>query len=314
MSDVLSAPLAPVVLFVFNRPQHTRRTLEALRSNTLAAQTDLFIYSDAARADAERPAVDEVRRVIRSVRGFRSLTVIEQPHNRGLAQSIIEGVSSVVARHGRVIVLEDDLETSPDFLGFMNQALDFYAGQPQVMHISGYCYPMDTTGLPDTFFLAPASCWGWATWARAWSHFERDSARLLREMRPADIRRFNLDGAYDYFSQVRANAEGRINSWAVFWYATVFRAGGLCLHPRLSLVNNIGVDGSGVHGDCSNVYEVAVHSGEPLQMNADVRLSPAATQALMRYFRRTHPRRWQRWLAGLRRRLGGLGQPAGRAP
>jgi len=171
---------APIVLFVYNRPRHTRQTIEALRKNELAGESDLFIFSDAPKNEEMEEKVKEVREYIKNIDGFKKVTVIEREENRGLAKSIIEGVTKIVKEHGRVIVLEDDIVTSPYFLRFMNDALEFYKGQERVMHISGYVYPIETDGVDDTYFVKPASCWGWATWGRAWSSFKKDASIYLK--------------------------------------------------------------------------------------------------------------------------------------
>lgn len=240
-----SSALAPVVLFVYARPWHARRTVEALAANADAPETDLVIFSDAARNEKDAPAVREVREWLPSITGFRSVTIHERQENLGLADSIINGVSSVISRYGRVIVVEDDLITSPYFLRYMNDALELYAHDDKVMHVAGYMFPMDTDGLPETVFLRQSSCWGWATWERAWRHFTRDSASIINRFSEEDIYRFNLDGTMDYWSQLMANHAGTLRTWAVFWYASVFMRGGLCLHPRECLVHNCGFDGSG---------------------------------------------------------------------
>lgn len=240
-----SSTLAPVVLFVYARPWHAQRTVEALAANEGASETDLIIFSDAARNEKDAPSVRDVREWLPSITGFRSVTIHEQQKNLGLADSIINGVSSVISRYGRVIVVEDDLITSPYFLRYMNDALELYAHDDKVMHIAGYMFPMDTNGLPETVFLRQSSCWGWATWERAWRHFTRDSTSIINRFSEEDIYRFNLDGTMDYWSQLMANHTGTLRTWAVFWYASVFMRGGLCLHPRECLVHNCGFDGSG---------------------------------------------------------------------
>ena len=158
---------APILLFVYNRPAHTRQALEALSRNTLAAASDLFIYSDAARSEADCAAVEEVRHIVREAKGFRQVHVTEREQNWGLARNIIDGVTTMVNRYGRVIVLEDDLVVAPHFLRFMNDALDIYADVPQVGHIQACDFTNDPS-LPDTFLIKWTGSWGWATWKRAW--------------------------------------------------------------------------------------------------------------------------------------------------
>ena len=249
--------IAPLVLFVYARPEHTRYTLEALSSNLLAIQSDLIIYSDAARNEADVDRVKAVRELVHSANGFSSVTVIEREMNYGLARNIIEGVTEVCNRYGRVIVLEDDIVTSPYFLSFMNNALDRYANENRVWHISGWNYPIDPAGLGDAFLFRAMNCWGWATWADRWAFFQKDPQRLIESWDKETIYRFNLDGAYNFWGQITSNHEGKLNTWAIFWYATIFENQGLCLNPAQSFVRNIGHDGYGEN--CGNTDPFAVN-------------------------------------------------------
>lgn len=241
----MTATLAPIVLFVFARPEHTRRTLEALAANALAKVSDLIVYADAARNESEVERVQAVRAQVHEAAGFQSVTVIERETNFGLARNIIEGVTEVCNRFGRVIVVEDDIVTSPRFLSFMNAALDQYVNVSRVWHISGWNYPIDPSGLDAAFFWRVMNCWGWATWVDRWKYFQKDPRRLIESWDEERIRTFNLDGAHDFWGQITANQKGKLNTWAIFWYATIFERGGLCLNPGHSFVRNIGHDGSG---------------------------------------------------------------------
>ncbi len=239
---------APIALFVYKRPVHTRRTVEALLKNEPAAESDLFIFSDAAKKPEAEGAVSEVREYMRTVSGFKSVTIVERDRNWGLANSIIDGVTSVVNRYERVIVLEDDLVTSTYFLEYMNTALERYQAEDRVMQVSGHVFPIRVHGETDAVFLPMTTSWGWATWARAWKHFDPKSTGYTQLKGDAKLRkRFNLGGAYDYFSMLEAQLAGRVDSWAVRWYLSVFMRGGLTLFPVKSLVENCGFDGSGTH-------------------------------------------------------------------
>ena len=247
MTTVKPERAAPVALFVYARPVHTRRTLEALAAANGARETDVFVYADGARGVQDRDSVEATREVIRNSGGFRSLTLIARDRNFGLAANIISGVSDMFERHERLIVLEDDVVPALGFLDYMNAALNRYAPEKRVWHISGWNYPINPEGLPAFFFWRTMNCWGWATWADRWAMFRKEPERLLAEWSPERRREFNLDGAHDFFSQVEDNAAGRINTWAIFWYATIFEHSGLCLNPAVSFVRNIGLDGSGEH-------------------------------------------------------------------
>lgn len=252
--------LAPITLFVYNRPTHTRRTVEALQKNALAKDSDLIIYSDAPKSELHSEAVRQVRQYMHQIDGFKSVVIVERETNFGLASSIIDGVTTVVNKYGRIIVLEDDLVTSPYFLNFMNTALETYKDDEKVMHISGYMFPIDNADMPETFFLRTASCWGWATWSRAWCHFEKNPKILLNEYTEQTMKRFNMDGAYNFWTQVEQNERGLIDTWAVFWYASVFQKDGLCLHPKFSMVSNIGHDETGLHCGNTNAFAVKLAS------------------------------------------------------
>lgn len=245
---------APIVLFVYNRPWHTQQTVEALQKNVYAAESELIIYADAAKNAQAEEKVQEVREYIKSITGFKSVKIIEQKTNQGLANSIINGVTEVVNKYGRIIVLEDDIVTSKWFLKYMNDALEVYKDEEKVMQVSGYTYPVNNNDFPETFFLPITSSWGWATWSRAWEYFERNPEKLVASFDKEKIIEFNLQGAYDFWSQVISNYKKENHTWAVFWYANVFERQGLVLYSKESLVNNIGFDGSGENCDLDNTF------------------------------------------------------------
>jgi hypothetical protein len=248
--------LAPIILFVYNRLRHTHIAVEALQKNEWANKSQLIIYSDGAQSPSAESSVKEVRQYIHSINGFKDIQIIEQEKNRGLANSIIGGVTDVLKNGNKVIVLEDDIVTSPFFLRFMNQALESYEDNHKVMHISGYMFPIDRSGLPETFFYRSPSCWGWATWKRAWIHFDRNVEKILTSFSKDQIKSFNLDGYNNFWLQIEQNKNKKINTWAIFWYATVFKQGGLCLHPSISMTKNIGHDGSGINCGVTTDYNV----------------------------------------------------------
>ena len=232
---------APIALFVYNRPDHTRRTVEALQKNDLAAMSRLIIFADAPKTGAEVESVAQVREYIAGIKEFSVVEIICRDSNYGLARSIVDGVSEVLGRFDRVIVLEDDIVTSPYFLRYINDALHKYREVEEVMHISGYMFPIETEGLPETFFYRVTSCWGWGTWGRAWKHFSKDPRRQVGQFSREAIGRFSLNGATDHWQQFLRNLKGRSDTWAVFWYVSVFQRGGLCLHPAVSLTEISGM-------------------------------------------------------------------------
>jgi hypothetical protein len=239
--------LAPIVLFAYNRPWHIHQTITALKNNQLALDSELFIFSDAPKNDAARAGVQEVRQYLRTIEGFKRVTVICHKHNQGLAWNIINGVTEIVERYGRVIVLEDDLITSPYFLRFMNEGLDRYEHEPSVISIHGYIYPVSGE-LPETFFLCGSDCWGWATWQRGWALFEADGQKLLQELCARKLTKaFDFNGSYPCTNMLKRQIAKKNDSWAVRWYASAFLKEKLTLYPGKALVHNIGLDGSGIH-------------------------------------------------------------------
>ncbi len=281
--------LAPIVLLVYNRPYHTRLTVEALQKNELAAESDLFVFSDAALNNEGKAAVQEVREFIRTIRGFKKVTILERDKNLGLASSIITGVTEIVNRFGRVIVLEDDLVTSPYFLRYMNEALELYCDEKRVMHVSAGTYPVgEYCGDNDTYFLRIPLCWGWGTWKRAWDKFERN-VDIMQQFNSNMISRFNFDGTNPFWAQLELNRDGRLNTWFVFWYATVFLNEALALFPKKVLVKNIGFDGTGVHcGDTHN-FDVEL-SPDPIKISCiPLRESDEAFHQYKQCFHRLYP-------------------------
>jgi hypothetical protein len=269
---------APVILFVYNRPWHTRQTVEALQKNRLAGDSDLFVFSDAPGKPDAFNAVQEVRDYIKSIHGFKTVSIIERKENLGLAASIIDGVTRLCDEYDRVIVIEDDLATSPHFLEYMNMALDFYAGEDRVMQIAGYMFPIRLEFDEDAFFLPFISSWGWATWKRAWRHFDPQAQAYERLHGDSALRKqFDLDGHYSYFKMLRAQQEGRVDSWAIRWYLSVFMRKGLALHPKRTLVRNLGFDGSGVNCAVSGFDQDELETGfRVVSLPSRVDVSPSA--------------------------------------
>lgn len=281
--------LAPILLFVYNRPAHTRQAVESLLRNTLAEQSPLIVYADAARTDADREAVEETRALVRDISGFASVTLVERKENWGLARNIIDGVTTQVARYGRVIVLEDDLVVAPHFLRFMNDALEAYKDEPRVGHIQACDFTGDAS-LPDTFLIKWTGSWGWATWERAWRHFNPDGAALLGELERRGLtREFDFGGCYPFTRMLRRQVRGENNSWAIRWNASLFLADILSLNVGRSLVQNNGFDGSGTHCGSDRLYQSTLWT-QPLPVE---RILPAeenrqARAAFARYYHRTN--------------------------
>ena len=251
--------LAPIALFVYNRPQHTERTVKFLKQNEFAAESRLFIFSDGAKTTADEEKVNEVREFINTIDGFKSVEIIASKTNLGLANSIIAGVGRLTIDYGQVIVFEDDLISSPYTLTYFNEALYRYRDEPKVMHIGAYMYILDDKNLPESFFYRAATSWGWATWESAWQHFEPNIDVLLNQFDHKKKHEFAIEGTMNFWKQMQDFKRGKNNSWAIRWYASIFLRGGLTLNPSQSLVNNIGHDGTGVHSGMNDIYNVIIN-------------------------------------------------------
>ncbi|MFA6598974.1 MAG: hypothetical protein WCS69_14710 [Ignavibacteriaceae bacterium] len=281
--------LAPIALFVYNRLLHTQKTVASLAANSLAPKSDLFIFSDGAKNSSQIENVENVRKYIKSIKGFKSLTIFEKNRNYGLANSIIDGVTQVVNKYGRIIVLEDDMVLSPFFLEYMNNALTFYENNEEVISIHGYCYPVKDP-LPETFFLKGADCWGWATWKHGWKLFEKDTRKLLQEIKNQNLENeFDFNSSIDYMKMLKNQLEGKIDSWAIRWYASAFLNGKFTLYPGISLVSNIGFDSSGTHLGTTTDFDTKISEKKVAIREIPIEESIFAKKAFENYFKTIKP-------------------------
>jgi hypothetical protein len=240
--------LAPIALFVYKRLTHTQKTVEALLGNNEAKQSQLIIFSDAAKTIVDVEDVEMIRSYIQTIKGFKSIRIVERSENYGLAQSVIAGVTALCESHGRVIVLEDDLETSPYFLRYMNEALDKFEKKAEIGSISGYMYPVSLDLNEDVFYASAPQSWGWATWDRAWQFFQRDSEKLIDKIKETrSISQFNANGPHSYSKMLERQMNGKSDSWFIRWYASCFINDMKTVMPRKTLIRNIGIDGTGTH-------------------------------------------------------------------
>lgn len=296
---------APILLFVYNRLQHTQRCIESLLNNSLSKESELFIYSDAAKETTDRKKVEEVRQYIHTIQGFKRITIIERNDNWGLARSIIDGVTTQINQYGRVIVLEDDLVVAPYFLQFMNDALETYKNEPKIGHIQACDFTQDPA-LPDTFLIKWTGSWGWATWDRAWKHFNPNGKELLQELKQRKLTyTFDFNGKYGFTRMLQRQIEGKNNSWAIRWNASLFLKDILSLNVGRSLVQNEGFDGSGTNCGggglyASNLYVEAL----PVIPISPIKENKEARKAFIRYYARTNSF-WAKALRRIKRTLKG---------
>lgn len=243
--------LAPIVLFVYNRPSHVLNLFQSLKRCRLSDQSKLIVYSDGPKensSEEELKKISEVRRIILSEKWCKEIQLIERKKNLGLADSIVSGVTEVLSQNEKIIVLEDDLVLSSGFLQYMNDALNMYGDEEKVMHISAFMYPVKEK-LPETFFMNTTSCWGWGTWKRAWKHYNPSAEYLLHQLNLSGrLNEYTFNNSTPFYNHLADNVNGKLNTWAIKWNTSIFLLNGFCLHPSPSLVRNTGNDGTGTHG------------------------------------------------------------------
>lgn len=257
--------LAPVILFTYNRPWHTQQVLDALLKNKLSHDSELFVFSDGAKDHEDEKLVGETREILAQTKGFKDITIFERPVNFGLAANIIDGVTFVIEKYGKVIVLEDDLITAPSFLTFMNNALTVYEDVDEVAHIHAFSY--SGLNLPDTFLIKWVGSYGWATWRDSWKLFNPNGTKLLAEIKEKKLSKtFDFNGKYPYTRMLRRQVKGKNNSWAIRWNASLFLNNKLSLNTGKSLIHNIGFDGSGENSGSQDFYNMGLFEGD-LEIN-----------------------------------------------
>lgn len=240
---------APIVIFAYRRPEHLRRMLSSLIQCEGFSGSPIIVFGDGPRTAEEAPGVEATRRIARDMLGSAAEFHFSET-NLGLSRSIIGGVSAATQRFGRAIVIEDDLLLAPDFLTYMNAALDRYADDPIVFQVSGYIFDVpDLANRRDALFLPFTASWGWATWKRAWDRFDFAAVGWDRLLVDKSLRyRFDIDGTYGSSTMLVRQMTGGLDSWAVRWHWSALKNHAVTLFPPRTLVRNIGFDGTGSHG------------------------------------------------------------------
>tara|TARA_A100001011_G_scaffold47996_1_gene45475 strand:- start:10175 stop:11101 length:927 start_codon:yes stop_codon:yes gene_type:complete len=259
--------LSPIVIFSYNRIEPLIISLNALKKNSLAQYSDVILYSDGYKEDKEgidEIKVNEVRCYLKTFNGFGSFTVVEREKNYGLAQNIIQGVSEIINSHGSVIVLEDDLVTSCNFLSFMNQSLEYYKNRNDIFSVSGHSINLPSLSMfqEDTYLLYRPSSWGWATWKDQWNSVDwmvKDYKDFISDK--DQIKKFNTGGV-DMTKMLKGFMEGKNNSWAIRWSYAMHKQNKYCVYPTVSKVNNIGFGPDGTHCKGDNIYDGTIDEGK----------------------------------------------------
>lgn len=242
--------LSPIAMFVYNRLDNTQATIEHLKRNKLASESILYIFSDGGKDDKSWKEVQAVREYLRTITGFKEVRITERPTNIYLERNIMEGIASVLSKHETVIVLEDDICTSPVYLQYMNDAFVKYENEKKVMHIAGFSN-LDIPTLGDTYFTPHMSGWGWGTWKDRWQQFTHYSSRAeaLEGMTEEEISKVEYGGNFRCLKSLDKNPI----PWDICWELIIHKKKGLCLTPTHTLVKNIGI-GNGTHFNNSRLF------------------------------------------------------------
>lgn len=258
--------LSPICLFTYNRLDETMQTVEALKSNLQASHSELYIFSDGPKNEKTKENVEKVRKYLGSVTGFKKVELIESSINKGLANSIVGGVTDIIFRFGKAIVLEDDLISTPYFLTFMNQALDYYEQDKKIQSVNGYSLALKHTNKKIYFQNRPFP-WGWATWQDRWDPeiFNKEKLRIEISSRPQVLTKFKKKCGNDIVRMLLDSLNNRNDSWYVRWTFSHFLKGTFSAFPSNSYIQNIGHNDQRTHCKGINSYTAA-----PLASNVQI--------------------------------------------
>ena len=279
-----SANYLPILIFAYRRPIHFSNCWRSLAENAEASRTDLHVFLDGPKNNTDSVAVRETREEARRIHGFKRVHLHCSDVNQGLSTSIINGIGIIRSLAHSWIVLEDDIEVSPFFLKYMNEAVAIYRDVPEVASIHGYVYPTASI-LPETFFLKGADCWGWATWQAAWARFEPDGKKLLEQLKTRGLEKeFDLGGVTPFTEMLKSQISGRNDSWAIRWHASAFLAGLHTLYPGRSLVKNTGLDNSGTHCGSTIKFDTDLSPGPVEVLPITVEESAVGRKAFQEFY------------------------------
>ena len=286
--EEINQELAPIVLFVYNRLSHTKKTIDALIKNKLVEKSELFIYSDGPKdVESIKKQVYEVRNFLKEIKGFKRVTIIESENNNGLANSVITGVSEVLKKYGKVIVLEDDLVTSENFLEYMNKSLEIFENRKDIWSISAYTPPIKIPkNYKESIYLSyRANSWGYATWADRWNKVDwevKDYDEFINNKK--SMKEFN-NGGNDLSQLLIKQKENKINSWAIRWCYQQYKEKSYSIYPVNSKIKNIGFDGSGVHCGISTKNDVTLDLGrKKIDLNKDITINNELVKEFRKHF------------------------------
>ena len=283
---------SPLIIFTYNRLDTLKFVIEFIQKNSLAQDTEVFIFSDYAKKEKDLESVNKVRSFLRSIDGFKSVTIIERQENYGLAKNIIEGVTEIINKYGKVIVLEDDLLTSKNFLCYMNQALDFYKDDERIFAISGYTSSLPgLKNLDDEGYLSyRPSSWGWATWKEEWDKNDWDIKDFDKFIKDKKARRDFNRGGIDMTRMLKHCMEGKNHSWAIRWSYAMYKLNKYCFYPKVSKVQNVGFGKDATNCKGIDIYQTILDNNENcnFKFNKNIEINKQITKEFAYVFSYTN--------------------------
>ncbi len=305
--NIINENYSPIAIFAYKRIDHLKKTINSLKKNPESKLSDLYIFSDNYKIKDDKETVLKLREYLKTIDGFKSVKIILREENYGLSKSIISGINYCLEREKTIIVIEDDMITSKYFLDFMNKGLKKFESVNEVISIHGWTFPTKRK-LPNVFFLQGADCWGWATWKEQWKIFNADGKDLLNKLKSRKlIKKFNLDGNFNYLKMLENQINGKNDSWAIRWHASAFLAEKLTLYPSRSLIKNIGKDGSGTHCDNDSSYESELTKSKIIIDNdLLIKVDKLSYKAMVKFYANVNGSYFRRIINYLRRILKGI--------
>ena len=252
--------LAPIALFTYIRIDKLKKTLKYLKRNKLSKSSTLYVFSDNYKLKKDIKKIKKLRAFLNTINGFKKIYIIKRKKNFGLEKNITSGISKVINKHNKIIVMEDDIIVSENFLDFMNLCLNKFRDKKKVWHINAWNYGFNfQKSKYNTFYWRAMICWGWGTWKDRWKYYKKNPDYLIKNWSTEKIKKFNIENSTDYWSQVVRNHKKLINTWAIFWYSTIFDKKGICLSPVASLTQNIGNDKYSTHQPNKNLLSTKIN-------------------------------------------------------
>ena len=281
--------LAPIVLFVYNRPEHTRQTIEYLAKNKLVENSQLFIFSDGPKNEEDSEKIRLVREIIGNTTGFAGIEIKAREKNVGLANSVISGINDVLKLYERVIVLEDDMISSPYFIKYMNDLLEFYEKDKRIFSVTGYTFPIK---IPerysyDIYLSTRASSWGWGTWKNRWEGVDWEINDYVNFIQNKSLVKSFNRGGEDLTKMLINQKEGKIDSWSIIWSYNHFKNNAFCVYPVKSKIKNIGADLSGIHTSKTNKFDVRLDTSDnPVDLVKNIQPDEELLRKFRKFFKK----------------------------